>query len=92
MKVVLSAKASQQLIDIFEYLEQTFSPVTRRKFQTKIDRYIAAIKLLPMGFPASTIFPGCRRCVISRQTSIIYKIHDDLIEIVAVLDNRQQQK
>ncbi len=90
MKVVLSVKASQQLINIFDYLEQTFSPATRKKFQTRIDRYIAAIKLLPLGFPESTIFPGCRKCVATRQTSIIYKVHDNVIEIVAILDNRRQ--
>ncbi len=88
MKVILSAKASQQLLELFDYLEKSFSAEVRRKFQKRFDRYVQAIKLVPLGFPISSIFDGCRKCVVSRQTSIIYRLQNEVIEIVAILDNR----
>jgi len=92
MNVVLSSKASRQLIQLFEYLEAAFSVATRRKFQQRFDKYVQAIKLIPDGFPMSPTFDGCRRCVVSKQTSIIYRVNGGTIEIVALLDNRQQSK
>ena len=89
MKIILSAKASQQLIDLFQYLKTTFSVATRKKFQKRLEKYIAAIKLLPEGFPESGIYPGCRKCVVSKQTSLIYRVREDIIEILAILDNRK---
>ncbi|HFA49631.1 MAG TPA: type II toxin-antitoxin system RelE/ParE family toxin [Bacteroidetes bacterium] len=91
MTILLSQKASDQLAQLFEYLENKYSPAVRRKFQKRLDRFIAAIKLLPHGFPLSEIFPGCRKCVVSPQTSLIYRIEKEVIEIVAVIDNRQDR-
>lgn len=90
MNIILSSKASLQLIQLFEHLETTFSPATRRKFQKRFDKYVQAIKLITDGFPISATFDGCRRCVVSKQTSIIYRVNGDTIEIVVLLDNRQQ--
>jgi len=83
MTVVLSSEASEQLTELFDYLETNFSPRVRKKFQTRLDRYISAIKLLSNGFPVSNTFPDCRRCVVSPQTSLIYRQREDIIEIVA---------
>ena len=88
MTVILSVEASEQLTELFDYLETNFSPSVRRKFQNRLDKYIAAIKLLPKGFPTSEIFPDCRKCVVTKQTSIIYRLGEGVVEIVAVIDNR----
>lgn len=90
MTVVLSQKASDQLNNLFDYLENNFSSNTRRKFQKRIDRFIAALKLFPNSFTISEIFEGCRKCVVSPQTSIIYRVVGDVIEIVAFIDNRSE--
>lgn len=90
MKVILSAAASDQLLALFEYLERDWSPETRRAFQQKLDRHIKAIKLMSLTFPKSSIFPDCRKCVVSPQTSLIYRVKYDVIEVIAILDNRQQ--
>ena len=90
MNVVLSSKASTQLLDLLHFLESNWSPGVRRRFQKRLDRFIAAIKLLPESFPFSQVFPGCHKCVVSPQTSLIYRARGGVIEIVAILDNRQR--
>lgn len=41
--------------------------------------------------PASTKLPRFRRCVVTKNVSVIYEVKDRLIFIVAVLDNRSEQ-
>lgn len=90
MKVILSATASDQLQSLFDYLEHNWSPEVRRQFQRKLDLKIKTIKLLPLAFPKSNLFPDCHKCVVSPQTSVIYRLKIDVIEVVVVLDNRQK--
>lgn len=50
------------------------------------------LKLNPKSFPASKIKKGIRRCVVTRQTSVYYRIQNESIEIITVIDNRQDPK
>ena len=87
--VVLSAKASRQLELLLEYLETEWSPESRRKFQRRLNRFVQILKTVPNGFPISQKYPDCRKCVVTPQTSLVYRVNGDFIEIVAILDNRQ---
>ena len=53
MKIVITTKASDQLLKLFSYLESSFSAKVRRDFQQKLDRKINTIKAFPEAFPAS---------------------------------------
>ena len=91
MNIILSPEASRQLERLFEYLENEWSSETRRKFQQKFYRFANTIKLMPNAFPLSKTFPGCRKCVVSKQTSIYYRIleePDSVIQIITIWDNR----
>jgi plasmid stabilization system protein ParE len=90
MKVVLSAKATRQLEVLLNYFETEWSPKTRRAFQKRLNRFIRVIKKTPNAFPASKIFPDCRKCVVSPQTSLYDRVVNEVIQIIAVRDNRQQ--
>lgn len=90
MTVILSPEASDQLIRLFEYLENEWSAEARSKFQQRFYRFVHTIKLMPRAFPASNTFPGCRKCVISKQTSVYYRIleQESTIQIITIWDNR----
>jgi plasmid stabilization system protein ParE len=89
MPVILSAQASKQLEELLDYLETEWSAASRRIFQKKLDVFIEAIKQMPYAFPASRLYHNCRKCVITPQTSLYYRVKGDIIEIIAVLDNRR---
>ncbi len=90
MTVILSPEALRQLERLFEYLENQWSPETRSKFQQRFYRFVNTIKLMPKAFPVSNTFPGCRKCVVSKQTSIYYRIREQesVIQIITIWDNR----
>ncbi|MBL7797745.1 MAG: type II toxin-antitoxin system RelE/ParE family toxin [Saprospiraceae bacterium] len=90
MTVILSAKAARQLEALLDYLETEWSPQSRRSFQNRLNRFIKILKTVPHGFPESERFPGCRKCVVTPQTSLVYRAQGNLIEIVSLIDNRQQ--
>ncbi len=89
MTVILSAKASKQLEELLDYLESDWSPQSRRKFQKRLNRFVQILKTIPNGFPKSIKYPDCRKCVVTHQISLIYKLNGDTIEIVAILNSRQ---
>ena len=90
MTVILSPEAARQLEHLFEYLENEWSPEVRSKFQRRFYRFVNTIKLMPKAFPSSNTFPGCRKCVVSKQTSIYYRFleQESVIQIITVWDNR----
>jgi len=90
MTVILSAKASRQLEVLLDYLETKWSSRLRRIFQRRLNLSIQALKVIPQGFPESVRFPGYRKCVVTPQTSLIYRLNGDIIEIVTILYARQE--
>ena len=89
MTVILSAKASRQLEDLLTYLEEEWSPQSRRKFQTQLNRFLEVIKTQPKAFPVSEKFGGTYKCVVTPQTSLYYRIKGEFIEIISIQANRQ---
>lgn len=43
----------------------------------------------PFAFPASGKFPGLRKCVLTRQTLAFYRIFENEVEIISLVDARQ---
>jgi plasmid stabilization system protein ParE len=88
MKLIISQKASNQLDDLFYFLENKWSSKTRWDFQEKLTRSIKAIKMMPKAFPKSDFYPNCRKCVVTQQITLIYEIEKETIVILVVFDNR----
>ena len=88
MKIILSERASEQLVILLTYLEQEWSPRVRDRFLFKLERSFEAIQALPKSFPVSEKFTGLRKCVITPQTSAYYQINDMDVEVIAFFDNR----
>lgn len=91
MKIFLSPKAALQLTELLEYLEENWSVKTRDRFLSKFDRNLKVIVSMPKAFPMSEKKKGLRRSVISKQTTIFYRINGQEIEIVAIKNNRSNQ-
>ena len=81
MPVYLSQTAYDQLHQILDYLEEKWSSQVSDNFLDKLERTMDSIGRFPYSSPAAQHFPGLRKCVINKQVSEI--------EILAVLDNRQ---
>ncbi|TVQ93735.1 MAG: type II toxin-antitoxin system RelE/ParE family toxin [Bacteroidetes bacterium] len=61
-------------------------------FEVKVEGLIEKLKTHKRLCPLSEKQTNLRRCVISPQTSIVYRINDNVIELVAFFDNRVEHQ
>ena len=88
-KVIWSAEAVRNIEDIIQYLQTNWTDKEIRKFFVKLDKRIALISSRPLIFPSTQTKAQAHRSVLSKQTTIYYKVLKDQILILALFDNRQ---
>ena len=89
MRVSITDEASRQIEGISDYLESEWSARIRDNFLHKLESAVTVISQMPFSFPESERHLGLRRCVVHKFTSIYYRVKNDEVEILAVVDNRQ---
>jgi plasmid stabilization system protein ParE len=88
-KVIISDKAKDNIIALFEYLELKWSVKVRVDFANKLYGSIKTIKQNPEIFPKSQINKIHYKSVVSKQTTLFYKFNAKEIQILAFFDTRQ---
>ena len=87
--VYLSPLAVLKLDLLLNYLEKNWGGKTKNLFIKKLKNTMSQLSKFPKSFPESKYMKGIYRCVITRQVSIYYRIHIESVEIITVIDNRQ---
>jgi plasmid stabilization system protein ParE len=90
-KVVWSSEAIDALDHILEYVFEEWGINPVLDLQNEIERVIIAIGNNKRLCPDSKRI-GLRKCILSKQTSLIYKITKSQLEIVTFIDNRSVHK
>ena len=88
-KLIWSDEALANLKTIVGYLESRWSKREIRKFAQLLDKQLKLIKGNPFLFAESDHSEGLRKSVLSKQTTIYYRIINNEIRIVTLFDNRQ---
>jgi plasmid stabilization system protein ParE len=86
-----SPKASKQFLEISNSIAKKWSLKTAIEFADKVDLAVNALKTMPEAFPES-VKKKVRMCVISRQTTALYRLKKDTVEILVLFDTRQSLK
>jgi plasmid stabilization system protein ParE len=87
-KIIWSGRAKNDYSGILNYLSRKWSSKEIVKFVDKLERNINHIVLNPeIGTPSKKKL--LRRLVVSKQTSIYYKVIRGDIYIISLFDNRQ---
>ena len=91
MKVFLSELAESKLLKLSEYLLEEWNLKTRDKFISKLNDKIEQISKQPDSCPKSSEFKNLYKCVVTKQTTLFYRIIAERkeIEIITILDTRQ---
>jgi plasmid stabilization system protein ParE len=92
MKVYLSALAELKLELLIEYLASEWGKSSKVKFLNKLETTIDRISKFPDSNPKSNELGGIYKCVVSKQTSLVYRVKNDDVEIITIFDNRQDPK
>ena len=92
MNVFLSPLAEFKLNLILEYLASEWGEKSKKKFLSKLEASINQISEFPESNQKTEELGGFYKCVVTKQTSLFYRITDDEIEVITVIDNRQDPK
>jgi len=91
MKVFLSELAENKLLKLNDYLLENWSLNVKNDFIKKLTSKIDQISEQPESCPQSSEFKGLFKCVVTKQTTLYYRINLDRneIEIITIFDTRQ---
>lgn len=90
-KLIWSDEALSNLKGIIDYLEDRWTIREIKKFAQLLDKQLQLIVNNPFLYAESDKSNGLRKSVLSKQTTIYYRIINTEIRIIALFDNRQSQ-
>lgn len=88
-KIIWTDEAFEGLKNILDYLEARWTKREIKKFAKLLEEQLALIQKNPELFPVTQKSNLIRRSVLSKQTTIFYKIEKNSIYLVSLFDNRQ---
>ena len=88
-KIIWTDESLKGLKSILDYLEEKWTKREIKKFAKLLDKQIGLIQKNPKLFPLSSRSNELRRSVLSKQTTIYYKVDKNNIYIVSLFDNRR---
>lgn len=84
-----STSAKADIENISKYLMLEWGKIVLTGFLLKVDRLIDQIVINARQYPEINTSMKIRKCVITKQNSLFYKIEGETIEIVRIYDTRQ---
>ncbi len=89
MKVFLSPLAERKIEILLDYLEEEWSGKVRGDFLSKLVDKFNQISSHPKSCILSQEINNLYKCVVTKQTSFFYRIKNQEIEIITIIDSRQ---
>jgi plasmid stabilization system protein ParE len=89
-EIVFSTRARLKLERLLDYLETEWSLKVKHSFIAKLDLALFQIAKMPESCPMSHKKKGVHKCIVSKQTSLYYRVTTKEIQIIAFFDNRQK--
>jgi len=90
--LIWSDRALEEYDKLQDYLYEEWGDEITQRVILEIAQTIHRIQNSPEHFPIFLKRKKIRRCVASPQTSIFFKVNHDVVEILAMFDNRQNTK
>ena len=89
-RLVWSRTAKETYLDILLDIQETWGDDTAVEFAEKVESTLKSIQRMPYMFQASPSSPDkkIRRWVISKQTSLFYKVEEDRVDLITFHINR----
>ncbi len=85
--IVWSELAKETYLDILNYILSEWMMKEATDFDNKVESLLAKLKTNTRHCPKSRI-KKIRKCVITSQTSLVYRLDNNVIELVVFVDNR----
>ena len=92
LEIVWSPRSERNLDSIIEYLKTDWTEREAANFIKQVSKITNLVSESPLLFRALTGEHNVREAVITKHNLLIYRVHSDRIEILAVFDTRQNPK
>lgn len=89
LKIQWTKRAEKSFAKIVEYLEEEWSETSAKKFVQKTDKLLNYISENPEMCPTVEGKEEIRKGLVTKQTSVFYKIMDNFIRLITFWDNRR---
>ncbi|OXB02872.1 plasmid stabilization protein [Flavobacterium oncorhynchi] len=89
LKVSFSKTAEKNLDAVLNFIEAKWSRKSKEMFLMKFEKAISIISMNPEIFPKSSVNKKYRKCVVTKQSSLLYSFGSNEIRIHTVFDTRQ---
>lgn len=89
VRVNFSKTAEGNLDSILTFIEARWSEKSKKIFIVKFEKAVSIIKMNPEIFPKSSVNKKYRKCVITKQSSLLYSFSANEIRIHNIFDTRQ---
>jgi hypothetical protein len=83
-------RSKETLSSVYNFIQNEFGIMSAEKFAAKAEKTITLIAKHPFIFKASSIDENVRVGLISKQTSLFYRVTDTSIHLLFFWDNRQE--
>lgn len=89
-EIKFSPKAESTFEDLVTLLNQRWGEKFVNEFKNKVTKSLDVISETPFIFPVAPENAELRKCVIHKNCSMLYRMRNDMVEIVYFWDNRQE--
>jgi plasmid stabilization system protein ParE len=90
LSIYYTPRAKETLKITYNFIHNKFGPRSADKFELKAGKTISLIAEYPFMFKASAIDENVRIGLVSKQTSLFYRVTETSIYLLFFWDNRQE--
>jgi len=90
LQIFYTPRSKETLNSVYNFINNKFGHRSANAFVLKADKTIKLIAEHPLMFKASQIDENVRIGLITRQTSLFYRVTDTSIHLLFFWDNRQE--
>lgn len=87
-----SPLAEETYLNVLSQILESWTVREAEAFEAKVESLIDKLRTHKYLCPSSKMQKSLRRCVISAQTSLVYQIRENVIELITFYDNRSQHQ
>ena len=84
-----SKRAEKEYYKLLDYIIEYFGNKKAEQVDKKISKTLNQISINPIQFPESKERRGTRRCVLSKQTTLYYRVKQNHVEVITFWTNRK---
>lgn len=90
LRVEWAEEAKSEFRKLLMYLTSYWGERVAMQFYEVVEKSLSQIAVFPFMHPC--IVENIRRCILSKQTSLYYRVDSDCVQVLTIWDNRRNPK